>query len=408
MDTPGVTAAHGDGAEVLRPGTKVGRWIVGEPIGRGASATVYAARHADLGRDAALKVLHEGARFWAEARARFLREGRAAAALTHPNAVAVLAVAVHDGMPCLVMEYIAGETLAALLAREGVLPVGRALGLLLPLCAAVSSVHRAGVVHRDIKPSNVSVVRDATGRTERPVLLDFGAARLLVEGDDDLTRSRALLGTPAYMAPEQARAARAATPACDQFALAAVLLQMVSGVLPYRGERWTECFAAAVRGEVVDVAVVAPSLPRPFASVLRRALSADPARRFGSVDEFARALAPFAGAAAGVGKRARPGRLLALVCFAGLLVAVTAVVRWRGSATGPGPLAVSSRVVVAPIEARPSPVAATAEVAASHDAGIDDVVPLVPRAGRRSRTFRRVTRRVAPSLGSNEAPILGH
>lgn len=416
----------------LSPGDAVGRWVLGEVLGRGASATVFAARHAELNRSAALKVLHHGAAFSSDARTRFLREGRAAASMTHAHAVAVYDVAVHQGVPYLVMERIEGETLSALLLREGKLPIARAVDLFLPIADALCAAHRVGIVHRDVKPANIAIVRDR--EAERPVLLDFGAARLLLEQDSDLTKSRAVLGTPAYMAPEQALAARSATPASDQFALAAVLLEMVSASLPYSGSRWTECFAAAVRGEVQDVSSVAPDLPREFARALSRALSPNPLHRFSTLPEFASALWPFASAGAqSRWSKWRPtsatprrsvwplfGVAARVVAAVALGLASSAFTRTAATSTAGTnaprrvtPLPQPDRASeTAPFSPPPMTLRASAVPAPTTVAAREPAPPVARR-----RVVRRSSRRRARdtvdagtpiALGPNDAPILSH
>jgi serine/threonine protein kinase len=195
-------------------------------------ATVELAEDRELGRKVAVKRLVASLADDELLQERFFREARMAAALAHPNLVAVYDVGDEEGLPYIVMEYVDGETLAELMAREGPLPPDRAVDLLLQLCAGLEHAHAAGLVHRDIKPQNVLVRRDGVVK-----LGDFGIARTMQA--TQLTQVGTVLGTAAYLAPEQA-SGEPVTAAADIYSLGAVAYELLSGRTPYQFQTLTE------------------------------------------------------------------------------------------------------------------------------------------------------------------------
>ena len=258
--------------------TSTSRYLAERPLGRGGMAAVELATDQELGRRVAIKRL--SAEFAADDvfRERFLREGRIAAQLSHPNIVAVYDVGDEDGLPYLVMEYVEGETLADLIRREAPLAPDRAVDLVLQACAGLEHAHAAGLVHRDVKPQNLLVRDDGTLK-----IADFGIARPL--GGTQLTEAGTVLGTAAYLAPEQA-AAEPVTAAADIYSLGAVTYEVLAGRPPYEFE------------SLADLPVLTrqqpPPLPepaRPLESVVRESLAFDPRDRPESAAAFARELA---------------------------------------------------------------------------------------------------------------------
>jgi serine/threonine protein kinase len=201
-----------------------GRYVVERPLGHGAMAVVDLARDTELNRLVALKRLAENLARDDELRARFVREGRLAARLSDPNVVRIYDVGEDDGRPFIAMEYVDGETLAELLARRGPLPPDEVAGLGVQICRALAAAHGAGLVHRDVKPQNLLLGRDGTLK-----LGDFGIAFGL-EGTR-LTTAGTVLGTAAYLAPEQARG-EDVTAAADLYAAGAVLYELLTGAPP--------------------------------------------------------------------------------------------------------------------------------------------------------------------------------
>jgi tetratricopeptide (TPR) repeat protein len=266
------------------------KYLVVRRIGAGAMGVVHAVKRVTLGDVVAVKSLLRSQNTPTN-RARFIREAQAAARIRHPNVVQVFDFASPARRtPYLVMEYLDGPTLADALAERRSMPLARALAVFGRVCAAVEAGHRRGVVHRDLKPGNVILARSDDGR-ETVKVLDFGLARLLGDPGAELTRPGTLLGTIAYMAPEQVSSGEV-TPASDLFALGVMLYELVTGVLPFRGEHHVATLLAISQGEFVDPRERVPELPESVASAIVAALDRDRARR----PRSAEALASMAGA----------------------------------------------------------------------------------------------------------------
>jgi serine/threonine protein kinase len=269
----------------------LGRYEVLEYLGSGGMSDVYAALHMGLRKKVALKVLRSTLRQDEDAIERFLREGECAARVSHPNVVGVHDVGVEEGVPYLVMELVSGESLDKRLAREGTLPVETAVDLLLPICDAVDLVHRAGVIHRDIKPSNILLAQRDDGSLT-PKLVDFGVATLRERRL--ITGALGPIGTPTYMSPEQARGLDPVDGSSDQYSLASVLFELVTGREPYPGADVDSVLSSVARGQFPRLSEILRHTPRGLDDVLTRATTFHPRDRFGSVREFAEALLPYA------------------------------------------------------------------------------------------------------------------
>jgi serine/threonine-protein kinase len=271
----------------------LGRYQLVRLVGEGAGGSVFEAHDAVLSRRVAVKVLRMaslGGDLADRAQARFLREGRIASRVRHAHVIATHDFGVHEGMPFLVMEFVEGESLAQLLWRDGALPFRRAVDILLPILSAVAELHASRIVHRDIKPGNVLLPR---GDETSPKLTDFGVSRLLEEATA-LTRSGALVGTVEYMAPELVQDGRSAAEKSDQYALGVVLYESVTGHKPFSGSTDYAVIHAAVSKNVLPPSHHAPSLPQALEAIVLRAMHRDPEQRYGSVDELAQNLLPFA------------------------------------------------------------------------------------------------------------------
>jgi len=261
---------------LLKPGTRVGRYVIEEPLGGGAMGMVYAGRHETLGRAVALKVARASARAEGlQLRARLLREARAASAIRHRHVVTVHDVlATDDGQPVIVMDRLEGRTLRARLAAEGQLTPNEAVRLMDQVLAALEAAHEAGVVHRDLKPDNVFLVEGSDGEEVR--LVDFGIAKLTaVSGPTaqsaGLTVTGMLVGTPHYMAPEQAFA-EPVDPRTDLWAVGVMLYECVSGQRPVRGDQVGQLLRRLARLDLVPLERAAPGCPRDLRELIGRLL----------------------------------------------------------------------------------------------------------------------------------------
>ncbi|TMQ30657.1 MAG: serine/threonine protein kinase, partial [Planctomycetota bacterium] len=245
-------------------------------LGRGGMGVVFKAWHLRLNRPVALKMLLAGAYAAPQDLARFQREAEAEAGLRHPHIVQVHDVGEHDGRPYFTMEFVEGGSLAQKLAGTPQ-PARQAAALVASLAEAVQVAHQGGIVHRDLKPANVLLAADGT-----PKITDFGLARRL-EGGAGVTQSGVPLGTPSYMAPEQARGqTRAIGPAMDVYALGAILYELLTGRPPFQGET-----AACTIHQVVTQDAVPPSrlnfkVPRDLETICLKCLQKEPARRYAS------------------------------------------------------------------------------------------------------------------------------
>jgi TolB-like protein/Tfp pilus assembly protein PilF len=272
-------------------GRTLGHYQIVEKIGEGGMGEVYRARDERLGRDVAIKVLPAEFAADPERLKRFEREARATAALAHANILAVHDVGTHDGVPYLVEELLEGESLRERLGR-GSLTQAEVLRIAGEIAKGLAVAHEKGIVHRDLKPGNVFLTRDGTVK-----ILDFGLAKLVptVPSSEAETLSQSatgttalggVLGTAAYMAPEQARG-RPVDQRADVFAFGVVLYEMLTGERPFRGATGTDVLAAILKDEP---AALPATVPQPAAEVVARCLAKDPDRRYQRAGEIRAAL----------------------------------------------------------------------------------------------------------------------
>jgi tetratricopeptide (TPR) repeat protein len=270
---PGSAENHAPTEPEIGP-PQVPGYDVGEVLGRGGVGVVYRASHVRLHRTVALKMLLAGAFATRAERQRFAREAEVVARLRHPNIVQIYDVGDLDGRPYFTMELLEGGCLAELIAGTP-RPARQAAELVAILADAIEVAHRSGIVHRDLKPSNVLLTADGT-----PKIADFGLARQ-VEGGSSLTMSGAAVGTPSYMAPEQAQGKSSEVgPAADQYALGAVLYELLTGRPPFRSES-----AAETIHQVITRCPVAPSrlnakVPRDLETICLKCLRKAPKSRY--------------------------------------------------------------------------------------------------------------------------------
>jgi tetratricopeptide (TPR) repeat protein/tRNA A-37 threonylcarbamoyl transferase component Bud32 len=268
-------------------GPRILGYEVNEVLGRGGMGVVYKARHVRLNRTVAVKMLLTGAHASTEARKRFLREAEAVAALRHPNIIQVHDMGDQEGQPYFTMEFVEGGNLAQKLAGTPQSP-REASALLATLAEAVHQAHVSGIVHRDLKPSNVLLTADGT-----PKIGDFGLARR-IEGEAGLTGTGAAVGTPSYMAPEQAEAKSPDVgPAADTYALGAILYELLTGRPPFRAESAAETLRQVVSQDPVPPSRLNASVPRDPETICLKCLEKDPKRRYASAAALAEDLHRF-------------------------------------------------------------------------------------------------------------------
>jgi serine/threonine-protein kinase len=250
-------------------------------LGRGGMGVVYRARHLRLNRPVALKMLLAGDYAGPHERARFQREAEAVAGLRHENIVQVYDVGDHDGRPYFTMELVQGGSLADKLAGAPQ-PAREAASLVATLAEAVRVAHQGGIVHRDLKPANVLLTADGT-----PKISDFGLARRLQTGER-LTQSGAMLGTPGYMAPEQARGrTQAQGPPVDIYALGAILYELLTGRPPFRGETAADTVLQVIAQDPVPPSRLNARVPRDLETICLKCLHKEPSRRYASAAALA-------------------------------------------------------------------------------------------------------------------------
>jgi WD40 repeat protein len=289
-DLPGTKAGGGEG---LTPGGRPlpavdGYEILGE-LGRGGMGVVYRARHVGLNRPCVLKMILAGDHAGAQAVARFLTEAEVVARLQHPNVVQIHHVGQAGGLPFFELEYVAGGSLDRRLDGTP-WPPRRAAELVGAITRGVAEAHRQGIVHRDLKPGNVLLADDGT-----PKIADFGLAKSLAR-DSGLTQAGAIIGSPDYMAPEQAEGKTAEVgPAADIYALGAVLYELLTGRPPFRGATILETLEHVRTAEPVPPSRLVPGLPRDVETIALKGLQKDPSRRYGSAAALGEDLRRFLG-----------------------------------------------------------------------------------------------------------------
>ncbi len=280
-------------AEPFRIGTVLaGAYQVERLIGEGGMGQVYAALHFHSGTRVAIKMLR--ARFVRDRGIveRFLREAQAVAMCSHPHVVQLLDTGyADDGAPFMVLTYLEGETLVDLLYRKGRFTDLEAVQLLTPIISALEATHRAGVVHRDLKPDNVYLARNL-GAPTYPVLMDYGIAGLLSDPNDSLAWNNGslLIGTPAYMAPEQAAGTGTVDPRADIYSLGVLLYELLTGSSPFLRESEQATIDAILQEAVRSPSKIVPSISPAMEAVILCAMGKSPEHRFVSMQVFGAAL----------------------------------------------------------------------------------------------------------------------
>jgi serine/threonine-protein kinase len=265
---------------------QLGRYELERELGRGAMGTVFLGRDPRINRVVAIKAIPIVEEFseadLAEARARFFREAEMAGRLKHPGIVTVHDAGEDGGIAWIAMEYVAGRLLSEFVASDRLLPAAEVLEVTARIAEALDYAHAQDVIHRDIKPANVMF----NPETLETKITDFGIARLT---NSSSTKSGIVLGTPSFMAPEQLEG-RNVTGRSDLFALGVTLFQLLAGQLPFRADSMTGLMDKIANAQHPPLRTIRPDLPPCVAAIVDRALKKDPAERFTSAGEMARAI----------------------------------------------------------------------------------------------------------------------
>src|SRR5713226_6066118 len=322
-------------------GQVIGHYKIIEKIGSGAMGEVFRARDERLGRDVALKLIRPASSANPDHLRRFELEARAAAALNHPNIVAVYDIGINDGSPYIVCELLEGKTLRKRLA-EGALPLRLAIDYSLQIAQGLIAAHDRRIVHRDLKPENLFVTAD--GRVK---ILDFGVAKLQPAPEDSgrpveelttVTKSGSVIGTVAYMSPEQLRG-KAVDHRSDIFSVGAILYEMLTGRRAFRGETEVDTITAVLREDPPEIHLEETRVPVSFQQIVRHCLEKEPENRFQSARDLAFALDTLANASGGLGVRFRvPQAKMIPWAIAGALLLATLLLlgnQWRQKMVSP-------------------------------------------------------------------------
>jgi serine/threonine-protein kinase len=268
-----------------------GTFRVTRVLGEGGMGRVYVAEHVRLDRRYAVKVIHRDHAGRDDLLVRFDREARAMSRVQSDHVVDVVDVLrTPDGRPCIVVELLDGRDLEAFLAQKGKLPVREALALFRQMCRGLASAHAQGVVHRDLKPSNLFLASEPGGGLTLKIL-DFGVAKM--GGDDKLTGTGAIVGTPAYMSPEQARGSTDLDLRADVYAAGAVLYRMLTGKAPYKEGEGGATLIRVLEETPPRPRSIEPSIPEGLEAVIERAMARDRGQRFATIEELSAAALAF-------------------------------------------------------------------------------------------------------------------
>lgn len=324
-----------------------GKYRIEQELGKGGMGAVYRATHVVSDKQVALKWMFRPATD-ERAKQRFTREARAAGRIDHPGVVDVYDIGEEGDAAYLVMELLRGEALSSRLSR-GRLGITEAIDLLLPAMRGVAAAHRQGVIHRDLKPENIFLCAGPEGDQREAKVLDFGISTINAPdsgSESTLTKEGTLLGTPAYMSPEQLESPNALDSRTDIYALGVILYQCLTGKLPFEAETYSALILAIARDAPISLRKHRAELPAELEAVVLRALSKQREQRFASVDEFIAALAAFSSApttagdpvaAASVARK--PRSRVAVVAALALLVVVGLAALWRSLSQAPETLA---------------------------------------------------------------------
>lgn len=257
-----------------------GKYQVLDLLGEGGMGAVYLAQHKLLGKRVAAKFLHRKIAKKEAIVTRFYREAKAATEIDHPNVVDILDIgATSDGTPYIIMEYMAGESLAELLERTGPLPLGAACAIFEQLLAGVGAAHKKGIIHRDLKPDNIYLIHREKGPPVAKII-DFGISKFTcTPKNTQLTLMGDMLGTPAYMAPEQIRGGKSIDFRVDIYAIGVIAYEVLTGKRPFAGNDYSEVFAATLTEPPPSPEEIYPEFPKEAKSFLMTLLEKRPEHR---------------------------------------------------------------------------------------------------------------------------------
>ncbi|MGI9515919.1 MAG: serine/threonine-protein kinase, partial [Pirellulaceae bacterium] len=266
-----------------------------EELGRGGMGVVYKARDVELNRIVAIKMILAGVHAGEESLARFRIEAEAVAQLQHPGIVQVYDVGQADGQPFCALEYVEGGSLDQVI-RDKVMPIREAVALVESLAHAMQSAHQAGIVHRDLKPPNILLARQTGSSVEASLtaswtakITDFGLAKK-VEQESQQTQTGAVMGTPSYMAPEQARGVKRIGPAADVYSLGAILYELITGQPPFSEETPIKTIMRVMSDPPPSPRSVNPAIDRDLDTICLKCLEKEPAARYASAEHLAQDL----------------------------------------------------------------------------------------------------------------------
>ncbi len=275
-----------------------GKYRIDALLGSGGMGAVFSAENLRIGKPVAIKILLRAYAKDSESERRFYREARMAGSLGHPNIVEVFDMgALENGQPFQVMELLRGETLASRVKMEGALAFEDALTIAEQVLSALTAAHQKGVVHRDLKPENIFLADRAGERIAK--LLDFGISKNLSRGEDEtlsLTRTGAVVGTPYYLSPEQARG-DSVDHRADLWAMGVVLYEMLTGALPYKADNYNKLILKILTTRPAPLRELRPAVDAALEDIVLRALSHEPKDRFQSAAEMRAAIRAFRGVA---------------------------------------------------------------------------------------------------------------
>jgi serine/threonine protein kinase len=271
-----------------------GKYAIQSVIGEGGMGVVFEAKHMIIGRKLAVKVLFPEIATHPEIVERFYNEARTAASIGHDHIIEITDMGTYEKSPFIVMEYLEGQNLTKFMGGEA-LTADVAVGILMQVLDALNAVHGKGVIHRDLKPDNIFLIGKA-GRADFVKLLDFGISKLKTTESQNmaLTRTGTILGTPYYMAPEQAAGRKDQDHRIDLYAVGVILFEMLTGQLPFKGDNYNALIAAILTEEPPRPTYYNPGIPHELENIVMKAISKQPHLRYSNALNFMEALRPFA------------------------------------------------------------------------------------------------------------------